>query len=66
MKGVRDAYAIQAGREIRVIAQPDQLDDAKAAGLARNIRRRIEDELQYPGTIRVTVVREQRFQETAK
>jgi len=65
MEGVSDAYAIQAGREIRVIISPDALTEKDAAFLARKIRRRIEDELQYPGTIRVTVIREQRFSETA-
>lgn len=64
--GVADAYAIQAGREIRVIVEPDQVADAETALLARSIRRRIEEELQYPGTIRVTVIRETRVQETAK
>ena len=66
MEGVTEAYAIQAGREIRVIVSPDAISEPDAAFLARNIRRRIEDELQYPGTIRVTVIREQRFSETAK
>ena len=64
--GVTEAYAIQAGREIRVIVSPDRVSEPDAALLARKLRRRIEDELQYPGTIKVTVVREQRFQETAK
>jgi ribonuclease Y len=66
MDGVTEAYAIQAGREIRVIVSPDAVSEGDAAFLARKIRRRIEDELQYPGTIRVTVIREQRFSETAK
>jgi len=66
LEGVTEAYAIQAGREIRVIVCPDKISEADAALLARKLRRRIEDELQYPGTIRVTVVREQRFEETAK
>jgi ribonuclease Y len=66
MEGVTEAYAIQAGREIRVIVSPNSVSEPDAAGLARRIRRRIEDELQYPGTIRVTVIREQRFSETAK
>jgi ribonuclease Y len=57
MKGVTEAYAIQAGREIRVIVSPDSVTEPDAALLARKIRRRIEDELQYPGTIRVTVIR---------
>lgn len=66
MKGVTEAYAIQAGREIRVIVSPDSVTEPDAVLLARQIRRRIEDELQYPGTIRVTVIREQRFSETAQ
>jgi ribonuclease Y len=66
MEGVTEAYAIQAGREIRVIVSPDKISEPDAPFLARKIRRRIEDELQYPGTIRVTVIREQRFTETAK
>ena len=66
MDGVTEAYAIQAGREIRVIVCPEKVSEADAALLSRSIRRRIEDEMQYPGTIKVTVVREQRFEETAK
>ncbi len=65
MEGVQSAFAIQAGREIRVIVHPDQVDDEQASKLARDIRRRIEDELQYPSTIKVTVIRERRFTETA-
>ncbi|MGF1484235.1 MAG: ribonuclease Y [Opitutales bacterium] len=64
--GVKDAFAVQAGREIRVIVEPDQIDDAKARALSRSLRARIEQELQYPGTIKVTVIREQRFSDTAK
>lgn len=66
MDGITDAYAIQAGREIRVIVKPETISDGNAQLMARQIRRRIEDELQYPGTIKVTVIREQRFQEVAK
>lgn len=65
-EGVQDAYAIQAGREIRVLADAAKLRDDEARALARQIRRRIEEELQYPGTIKVTVIREARFQETAR
>ncbi len=64
-RGVVDAYAIQAGREIRVVVKPESITDADARTLARNLRRRIEDELSYPGEIKVTVIREQRFSETA-
>jgi ribonuclease Y len=66
MPGVAEAYAIQAGREIRVIVAPDKISDEGALVLARDLRRRIEDELQYPGNIRITVIREQRFTETAR
>jgi len=66
LPGVAEAYAVQAGREIRVIVEPERLDDTDARRLARKIRRRIEEELNYPGSIRVTVVRERRFVETAK
>jgi ribonuclease Y len=64
--GVEKCFAVQAGRELRVIVQPDQMDDEKSFALARNIARKIEDELQYPGQIRVTVVRETRCVEFAK
>jgi ribonucrease Y len=65
MDGVLSAYAIQAGREIRVIVRPEVVSDERAAQLARELRHRIEDELQYPSTIKITVIREQRFTETA-
>jgi len=64
--GVEKCYAVQAGRELRVIVQPEQLSDGEALLLARDISRKIEDELQYPGQIRVTVVRETRCVEYAK
>ncbi|HAV12837.1 MAG TPA: ribonuclease Y [Opitutae bacterium] len=63
--GVVDAYAIQAGREVRVIVEPSAIDDDQARQLARKIRSRIEEELNYPGSIEITVIREQRFSETA-
>lgn len=65
-EGVEKAYAIQAGREIRVMVRPDRIDDALAAKLARDMAKRIESELQYPGQIRVTVIRETRAVEYAK
>lgn len=65
-EGIQEAYAVQAGREIRIIVNPEKVDDLGSSQLARKIRRRIEDELQYPGTIKVTVIREQRFVETAR
>lgn len=64
--GVEKAYAIQAGREIRVIVRPSEIDDAGAATLARDIARKIEEELKYPGQIRVTVLRETRVVEYAR
>lgn len=65
-EGVRDCYALQAGREIRVIVDPENVPDEEAKRLALRIRNRIESELQYPSTIKVTVIRESRFCETAK
>ena len=59
-------YAVQAGRELRVMVQPESLNDDQALSLARNISRRIEEELQYPGQIRITVIRETRCVEFAK
>lgn len=64
--GVERCYAVQAGRELRVIVQPDKIADQQAYLLARDIARKIEDQLQYPGQIRVTVVRETRCVEFAK
>ncbi|HYE32739.1 MAG TPA: ribonuclease Y [Methylomirabilota bacterium] len=65
-EGVEKCFAVQAGRELRVIVKPQEVNDEQAAALARNVARRIEDELQYPGQIRVTVVRETRCTEHAK
>ena len=64
--GVEKCFAVQAGRELRVMVQPDKISDEQAFTLARNISRKIEEELQYPGQIRVTVVRETRCVEFAK
>lgn len=66
LPGVQEAYAIQAGREIRVIVSPEEVNDEDARKLARMIRQKIEDDLQYPSVIKVTVIREQRYTETAK
>lgn len=63
--GVLDAYAIQAGREVRVIVEPQVVGDDEARQIARRIRSQIEEELNYPGSIEITVIREQRFSETA-
>ena len=64
--GVEKSYAIQAGREVRVIVKPDQIDDAKAIFLAKDIAKKIENELEYPGQIKVNVIREFRSAEYAK
>ncbi len=65
-KGVDTAFAMQAGRELRVIVKPEEIDDALSHKVARDIKNRIEEELQYPGTIKVTVIRETRAIEEAK
>jgi ribonuclease Y len=65
-KGVLQSYAIQAGREVRILVRPEQIDDSSAQLMARDIAKRIESELSYPGQIRVTVVRETRATEYAK
>ncbi len=65
-EGIKQTFAVSAGREVRVIVQPDVFDDIASAKLARDIAKRIEDELEYPGQIRVTVVREARVVEVAK
>ncbi len=64
--GVIEAHAVQAGREVRVIVSPAAVSEEEARALARKIRVRIEEEMQYPGAIRVILIREQRFQEEAK
>ncbi|MFD2116757.1 ribonuclease Y [Paenibacillus yanchengensis] len=65
-EGVEKSYAIQAGREIRVMVQPDKIDDTESFRLARDITKKIESELDYPGHIKVTVIRETRAVEYAK
>jgi ribonuclease Y len=64
--GVERCFAVQAGRELRVMVQPEQLNDEQAFALARSISRKVEEEMQYPGQIRVTVIRETRCVEYAK
>jgi ribonuclease Y len=65
-KGVEKSYAIQAGREIRVIVQPEKISDSDAINLSRDIRKKIEEGMEYPGQIKVTVIRETRAIEYAK
>ena len=64
--GVDKTFAVQAGRELRVIVKPDEIDDLESFKVARDIKEKIESEMQYPGTIKVTVIREVRAQEEAK
>ncbi len=65
-KGVEKSFAIQAGREIRVIVQPEKISDADSVNMARDIRKKIEEGMEYPGQIKVTVIRETRAIEYAK
>ena len=65
-EGVDKTYAMQAGREVRVIVKPEEVDDQNSYRIAREMKERIEKEMQYPGTIKITVVRETRAQEEAK
>jgi len=65
-EGVAQAFAIQAGREVRVIVKPENIDDLASARLARDIAKKIEESMQYPGQIKVTVIRETRATEFAK
>ena len=65
MPGVSEAYAVQAGRELRVIVEPKVINDQEARELARMIRKSIEEQMNYPGTVEITVIREQRYTETA-
>ena len=65
-EGVERAFAIQAGREVRVVVKPEAIDDRDSMRLARDIARRIEEQMLYPGQIRITVIRETRYVEYAK
>lgn len=64
--GVEKTYAMQAGREVRVMVKPDEVDDTLAYKIARDVKEKIEAEMQYPGTIKIIVIRECRVQEEAK
>lgn len=64
--GVEKTYAMQAGREVRVIVKPEEIDDLTSLKVARDIKDKIESEMQYPGTIKITVIRETRAEEIAK
>ena len=59
-------YAVQAGRELRVLVKPEEISDLESYKVARDIKNKIEEEMQYPGTIKVTVIREVRATEEAK
>ena len=65
-EGVEKTFAVQAGRELRVIVKPEQIDDLESHKIAREIKNKIEENLQYPGTIKVVVIRETRVTEEAK
>ena len=64
--GVEKAYAIQAGREVRVIVRQETISDNDALRLSRDLSRKIEQEMTYPGQIKITVIRESRFTEFAR
>ena len=65
-KGVEKSFAVQAGREVRIIVKPEQISDSEAMFMAKDIAAKIENEMQYPGQIKVNVIRESRFTEVAK
>lgn len=66
IKGIEKSYALQAGRELRILVKPEEVDDLTSHKIARKIKEKIEKEMQYPGTIKVTVIRETRVTEEAK
>ncbi|UCH44266.1 MAG: HDIG domain-containing protein, partial [Nitrospiraceae bacterium] len=65
-EGVNKSYAIQAGREVRIIVKPEEVNDDISAKISRDLAKKIEEELTYPGQIKVTVIRESRYVEYAK
>jgi ribonuclease Y len=64
--GVERCFAIQAGRELRILVRPEDIDDLASSRLARDVVKKIEDQLQYPGQIKVTVIRETRAVDYAR
>ena len=66
LPGIDHTFAVQAGRELRVMVKPEEVDDAGAYKIAKDVKNKIEETMQYPGTIKVTVIRETRAQEEAK
>ena len=66
IKGIDKTFAVQAGRELRVVVKPEEIDDLESYKIARDVKEKIEKEMQYPGTIKVTVIREIRAQEEAR
>ena len=66
IEGVDKTFAVQAGRELRVIVKPEEISDLESYKVARDIKNKIEEQMQYPGTIKVTVIREVRATEEAK
>ena len=66
IKGVDKAFALQAGRELRVLVKPEMIDDIASYKMARDIKEKVEAELKYPGTVKITVIRETRALEEAK
>ena len=65
-QGVKQAYAIQAGREVRIIVKPDKINDDQMTILARDVAKKVENEMDYPGQIKVNVIRETRIVDYAK
>ena len=66
IEGIDKTFAVQAGRELRVVVKPEEVDDLESYKIAREVKDKIEKEMQYPGTIKVTVIREVRAQEEAR